>query len=107
MSSDDGSGSASGLGTTPDISSLASGLASAEITPREERTFVLGGQADPALDLGIGETSSETPTRLLLVSTLFYDCMRASRRQLRVWVGPSYPPDRSFKRPSRLLLQPR
>ncbi|OJT09286.1 Meiosis protein mei2 [Trametes pubescens] len=67
MSSDDSSGSASGLGTTPDISSLASDLASAEITPREERTFVLGDQTDGTLKSEIGETSSETPTRLLMV----------------------------------------
>ncbi|KAI0633340.1 RNA recognition motif 2-domain-containing protein [Trametes polyzona] len=65
MSSDDGSGSASALKTAPDVSVLASGMASAEITPRDERTFSLGALED-CTDIELS-TSSETITRLLMV----------------------------------------
>ncbi|KAI0356223.1 hypothetical protein OH77DRAFT_243296 [Trametes cingulata] len=66
-SSDDGPGFSAALTATPDASALASGLASAEMTPRDERTFVLDGQATPALDLGIGEASTEAVSRLIAV----------------------------------------
>ncbi|KAI0675041.1 RNA recognition motif 2-domain-containing protein [Trametes maxima] len=68
LSSDEGTGFSSGLSAAPEILALASGLASAEITPRDERTFVLEeDQEDPLLDLDIGEASVETGSRLLAV----------------------------------------
>ncbi|KAI0365617.1 hypothetical protein BV20DRAFT_721398 [Pilatotrama ljubarskyi] len=66
-SSDDGPHFSAALATTPDASALASGLASAEMTPRDERTFVLDGQETPVLDLGIGEASTEAVSRLIAV----------------------------------------
>ncbi|RPD78293.1 hypothetical protein L226DRAFT_543705 [Lentinus tigrinus ALCF2SS1-7] len=67
LSSDDSAGGTSAPAATSDVSSIASGLASVEITPRDERSFVLDGQDDVASDLAIGELSCEKPTRLLLV----------------------------------------
>ncbi|KAI0769666.1 RNA recognition motif 2-domain-containing protein [Trametes elegans] len=67
LSSDDGSGFAHTLSATPDVTNLASGLASAEITPRDERTFVLDGQSGSTLGTEFEECSSETPSRLLVV----------------------------------------
>ncbi|RDX50115.1 hypothetical protein OH76DRAFT_1349761 [Lentinus brumalis] len=67
LSSDDSSAVASAPTTASDVSFIASGLASVDITPRDERTFALDGQDDMSSDLVIEESSSEKPTRLLLV----------------------------------------
>ena len=86
LSSDDGSGVVSVPSTASDISSVASGLASVEITPRDERTFVLDGQDDIPSDLVIEESSCEKSTRLLLVSLL---TARAHAHIVTV-LGPNY-----------------
>ncbi|KAI0645439.1 RNA recognition motif 2-domain-containing protein [Trametes meyenii] len=68
LSSDEGTGFSSGLSTAPEISALASGLASTEITPRDERTLVLKEQDDSVvLELDIGDAPVEAGARLLVV----------------------------------------
>ncbi|KAI0661172.1 RNA recognition motif 2-domain-containing protein [Cubamyces menziesii] len=67
LASDDSTSFGAALAATPDRSTLASGLTSTDTTPRDERTFILDGQADTIPDLEIGEASIETPTRLLVV----------------------------------------
>ncbi|KAH9942348.1 RNA recognition motif 2-domain-containing protein [Epithele typhae] len=65
-SSSDEDAVAAGDGQAYDITSLASGLAGVDITPRDERPLQADGY-DAMSELDFGETSSEHPTRLLLV----------------------------------------
>ncbi|PIL34167.1 hypothetical protein GSI_03878 [Ganoderma sinense ZZ0214-1] len=68
LSSDDGSGAIAAPDSVKDISALATGLASVEITPRDETSCVLDRQDEqPLFDFDIGETSGDKPTRLILV----------------------------------------
>ncbi|KAI9067082.1 hypothetical protein FKP32DRAFT_1564289 [Trametes sanguinea] len=67
MSSDDHSGFASAPTDSPELAAMVSGLASAEATPRDERTFQLDGPAEASQDMEFGETSTEAVTRFLLV----------------------------------------
>ena len=71
LSSDDDSGALQIPDAAQDVSALATGLASVDITPRDERTFIADGGDEPSVsDLDIGETSSDKPTRLVLVRAL-------------------------------------
>ncbi|KAJ2980261.1 hypothetical protein NUW54_g11029 [Trametes sanguinea] len=64
---DDHSGFASAPTDSPDLATMVSGLASAEATPRDERTFQLDGPAEASQDMDFEETSTEAVTRFLLV----------------------------------------
>ncbi|OSD03965.1 hypothetical protein PYCCODRAFT_1364856 [Trametes coccinea BRFM310] len=67
MSSDDHNGFASAPAASSELANMSSGLASADATPRDERTFQLDGPADASQDMDFGETSTEAVTRFLLV----------------------------------------
>lgn len=76
LSSDDGIGEGAGPTSTGELASLPSGLASVEITPRDEQPFDLEGQDVGSADLGVEEVSGEQPTRLLLVCPHGFFCTR-------------------------------
>ncbi|TBU64511.1 RNA recognition motif 2-domain-containing protein [Dichomitus squalens] len=68
LSSDDGTGKVQTPSAAQDVSTLATGLASVDITPRDERTCVVVGLDEaPVSDLEIGEATSDKPTRLVLI----------------------------------------
>ncbi|KAI1796412.1 RNA recognition motif 2-domain-containing protein [Ganoderma leucocontextum] len=68
LSSDDGSGAIAAPDSAHDVSTLATGLASVALTPRDEHACVLDRQDEqPVFDIDIGETSCDKPTRLILV----------------------------------------
>ncbi|CDO69291.1 hypothetical protein BN946_scf184976.g10 [Trametes cinnabarina] len=67
MSSDDGSGFVAALSAPSEMATTAPSPASEDATPRDERTFHLDGHADTTQDMDIGETSTETTTRFLVV----------------------------------------
>lgn len=70
LSSDDGSGAAAAPDAVQVVSSLATGLATVDITPRDERACVLDRQDEQlVVDFDIVETSGDKPTRLILVRT--------------------------------------